>query len=51
MTFNGQALANQKNPAHAGVYGNVVVNVIGNDRIISPYVVGGVGGLTLFTPC
>jgi hypothetical protein len=49
MTFNGEALTNQKTPHMLAYNGNFVVNVIGNDRTISPYVVGGVGGLTLFT--
>jgi hypothetical protein len=32
-----------------GYSGNFLVNVIGSDRIVSPYVEGGVGGLTLFS--
>jgi len=48
MTFNGQTLNNQKTPHMLAYNGNLVVNVIGNDRAISPYVAAGVGGLTLF---
>ena len=49
MTFNGARLANQKTPHMLAYNGDLVVHVIGNDRAVSPYVVGGVGGLTLFT--
>ena len=49
MTFNAATLAHQKTPDMIAFNGNVVVNPLGNDRTIVPYVVGGVGGLTLFT--
>jgi hypothetical protein len=49
MTFNGNPLAHQKTPDMIAYNGNVMVNPIGNDRAVVPYVVGGIGGLTLFT--
>ena len=49
MTFNAATLTHQKTPDMLAFNGNVVVNPIGNDRTVVPYVVGGVGGLTLFT--
>jgi Outer membrane protein beta-barrel domain len=49
MTFNGIPFNHQKTPDMLAYNGNVVVNPIGNDRAVVPYVVGGIGGLTLFT--
>jgi hypothetical protein len=49
MTFNGALLTNQKTPHMLAYNGDLVVSVIGNDRAVSPYVVAGVGGLTLFS--
>lgn len=49
MTFNGNPLTRQKTPNMLAYNGNVVVHPVGNDRAVVPYVVGGIGGLTLFT--
>ena len=49
MQHNGVVLSNQQSPSMVAYNGNVVVSLIGSDRIISPYVAGGVGGLTLLT--
>ena len=49
MNFNAATLTHQKTPNMLAFNGNVVVNPVGNERTIVPYVVGGVGGLTLFT--
>jgi len=49
MTLNGALLTNQKTPHMLAYNGDLVVSVIGNDRAVSPYVVAGVGGLTLFS--
>lgn len=48
MTYNGATLTNQKSPHMLAYNGNLVVYVIGSNRVVAPYVVGGVGGLTLF---
>jgi hypothetical protein len=49
MTFKGLPFNHQKTPDMLAYNGNVIVHVIGNDRAVVPYVVGGIGGLTLFT--
>jgi hypothetical protein len=49
LGFNGATLIHQKTPNMLAYNGNLVVHPIGNDRAVAPYVVGGVGGLTLFT--
>jgi hypothetical protein len=49
LTFNGTRFNNQKTPHMLAYNGNLVVHVLGNDRVVAPYVVGGVGGLMLFT--
>jgi len=49
MQHNGVVLSNQQSPNMVAYNGNVVVSVIGSDRAISPYVAGGVGGLTLLS--
>ena len=48
MTFNGAVLENQKSPNMLAYNGDLVVHVVGSDRAVAPYVVSGVGGLTLF---
>ena len=48
MTFNAATLVHQKTPNMLAYNGNLVVHPIGSDRVVAPYVVGGVGGLTLF---
>jgi hypothetical protein len=48
MTFNAATLSHQKTPNMLAYNGNLVVNPVGSDRLVVPYVVGGVGGLTLF---
>jgi len=48
MTFDGAVLENQKSPNMLAYNGDLVVHVVGNDRAVAPYVVGGVGGLTVF---
>ena len=48
MTFNGATLTKQATPHMLAYNGDVVVHVVGNDRAVAPYVVAGVGGLTLF---
>jgi len=47
LTFNGATLANQKTPNLWSYTGNVIVNVVGSDRMVVPYVAVGSGGLTL----
>lgn len=49
MTFNGLPLTRQKTPDMLAYNGSLVVNLLGNDRTVVPYVVGGIGGLTLFS--
>jgi Outer membrane protein beta-barrel domain len=49
MTFAGLRLEDQKSPNMLAYNGDLVVHVVGSDRAIAPYVVSGVGGLTLFT--
>jgi hypothetical protein len=48
MTFNGNRLTNQATPHMLAYNGDVVVHVVGSDRVVAPYVAAGVGGLTLF---
>lgn len=48
VVFDGARLFNQKSPNMLSYNGDLVVHVIGNDRSVAPYVVSGVGGLTLF---
>ena len=47
MTFNGATLASQETPHFFAYNANAVVNPIGNDRALVPYVTGGLGGLRL----
>jgi hypothetical protein len=49
FTFNAAPLTHQKTPNMLAYSGNLVVNPIGNDRLVVPYVVGGLGGLTLLS--
>ena len=49
FTFNAATLTHQKTPNMLAYSGNLVVNPIGNDRLVVPYVVGGLGGLTLLS--
>jgi hypothetical protein len=49
LTFNSAALTHQKTPNMLAYNGNLVVNPAGNDRRVVPYVVGGLGGLTVFS--
>src|SRR5262245_22562624 len=49
MKHNGVLLPNQLSPSMIAYNGSVVVNVIGSDRAVSPYVAFGGGGLTLLT--
>src|SRR5262245_57624414 len=49
MTHNGVLLSNQQSPSMVAYNGNLIWNVIGSNRAVSPYIAGGVGGLTLFT--
>jgi hypothetical protein len=47
ITFRDNVLTNQRSPSLWAYTGNVVVNPMGNDRIIVPYATGGLGGMTL----
>ena len=49
MWFKGLPLTNQKSPDMVGYNGNLVVHPAGSDRSVVPFVVGGVGGLTLLS--
>ena len=49
FTFNAATLTHQKTPNMLAYSGNLVVHPIGNDRVVVPYVVGGLGALTLFS--
>jgi hypothetical protein len=49
MTVNGVSLTNQKSPHMFAFNGDLVVNVMGRDRELCPYVLAGVGGLRVFT--
>ena len=49
FTFNAATLTHQKSPNLLGYSGNLVVNPIGSDRLVVPYVAGGLGGLTLLS--
>ena len=49
MTHNGVLLSNQQSPSMVAYNGDLIVNVIGSDRAVSPYVAVGGGGLTLLT--
>jgi hypothetical protein len=48
MTFNGATLIDQATPHMFAYSGDVVVHVVGSDRLVAPYVAAGVGGLTVF---
>jgi hypothetical protein len=47
MTFQDRVLSDQRSPCLYAYTGNVVVNPIGNDRLIVPYATAGLGGITL----
>jgi hypothetical protein len=47
FNFNDTEYTNQQSPNTWMYHGNVVVNPIGNDRALVPYVTGGLGGVTL----
>jgi Outer membrane protein beta-barrel domain len=49
VTFNAVTLVDQKTPHMLAYNGNLVVHVVGKDRVVVPYVTGGVGALTLFS--
>jgi Outer membrane protein beta-barrel domain len=49
MKHNGVLLSNQQSPSMVAYNGDLIVNVIGSDRTIAPYVAVGGGGLTLLT--
>src|SRR5262249_24309852 len=49
MTHNGVLLSNQQSPSMVAYNGDLIVNVIGSDRTISPYIAVGGGGLTLLS--
>jgi hypothetical protein len=44
---NGAVLANQSSPRSYQYNGNVIVHPGGSDHALAPYVVGGLGGITL----
>jgi hypothetical protein len=48
LTFNGEALTDQRTPLMLGYTGNVVVAPWGSDRPYVPFALAGVGGLTMF---
>jgi hypothetical protein len=48
VTFNELLLTDQHVPTMLSYSGNVIVNPWGNDRRFVPFVVGGLGGLTMF---
>jgi hypothetical protein len=47
ITFGENVLTNQRSPSLWAYTGNVIVNPIGNNRIVVPYATGGLGGMTL----
>jgi hypothetical protein len=50
FNFAETAYVDQRSPSTWMYQGNVVVNPVGNDRSLFPYVTGGLGGVTL-CPC
>jgi len=48
LAFSSVSLLNQKTPNLLEYSGNVMYNPLGSDRAIAPYVVGGVGAMTMF---
>jgi hypothetical protein len=47
ITFQDRVLSDQRSPSVYAYTGNVVVNPIGNDRLVVPYATAGLGGMTL----
>lgn len=48
LSFNGSTLTNRKSPNTLAYNANLVIAPRGSDHAAVPYVVGGIGGLTLF---
>jgi outer membrane protein with beta-barrel domain len=47
FTFGDTAYTNQRPPSTWMYHGNAVVNPRGSDRVVVPYLTGGLGGITL----
>jgi hypothetical protein len=47
FTFGDTAYANQRSPGTWMYHGNAVLSPVGSDRVVVPYLTGGLGGITL----